>query len=362
MPATLLPNDPIAVARKIASEDARWIADIFLSAVHVDEGVIPLLFIGHAGRIVYEGSELARSRTSAVADPVLAAQLPSKHKKTLDRIRHAAKLFDDTPPGYTGHRYTELLTHMDGYLAHARKEFGSEDAGIYGCGTRLVAVTPALTYRMGQGPKTSSEKLGRKMQSATPTYGRAIRVLSTSDGVAHALTATIPFEQVVISGGDWRSAQYLPARFDPTYSEALKLVLLHVEGELNTLRFIVPVTTAGHEDAAFRATVVGVYHGLRTLEHAEKEQPAPASRQANRMRALLGSPEWQRLSSSTHGRHVRNRAMHYEITNKLTGLDPSLPMNGIIEALPNGRPHADYAADLAAVLTEASDLLHDWRR
>lgn len=53
--------------------------------------------------------------------------------------------------------------------------------------------------------------------------------------------------------------------------------------------------------------------------------------------------------------------MHYEIKGKIGTLDPSLPMNGIVEALPNGRPYTDYRADIDTVLNEATALMRNWR-
>lgn len=362
-----LPNHPISVARQMVAEDARWIADVLLSSGRASEPIVPLLFVGHAGRIVYEGTALARSKTKAVADPALAARLPSSHDDLIERARHATKLFDDT-----SRPYKVLLSHMDADLAQARQEFLGNtpfrwarrfegDLGMFRRGRRLVAVTPTLSYRMGEPPGTLAVDLAAKVLSVSTAYGQAISVLAESAGHPYVPTRTLSLKHLgYLSHRDRRSDKYLSRRFDASYAEPLKLVLTHVAGELNALRYVLPSLAVGHEDAAFRATVVGVYHAVSALEHADKEQPAPASRHVGRMRALLGSPEWQRLTSP-HGKLVRNRSMHYEIRNKLTSpLDPAQPMNGIIEALLGGRSHVDYLADLTAVHIEASDLLHDW--
>lgn len=108
----------------MAAEDARWAIDSLLSAGQGKQarlnhhGVIPLLLIGHAGRIVYEGSQLARSKTKSVADLDLAARLPSAYAEVIARARHAAKSFDDDL-----RPYNVLLAHMDAYLRQARNEF-----------------------------------------------------------------------------------------------------------------------------------------------------------------------------------------------------------------------------------------------
>jgi hypothetical protein len=289
------------------------------------------------------------------------------HADAIAKARHAAKLFDDDL-----RPYNVLLAHMDAYLRQARSEFLGNtpykwarrfegDLGMYWRKRRVLGITPTVSYRMGEPPGTSSDDLAAKVLAVARTYGRALAVLAESAGQPYAPNAAISFQDVgYLSSRDRRSDKYLSGRFDPSYPESLKLVLLHVEGELNTLREVFPATASGHEEAVFRATVVGAFHGVSALEHAEKNRPAPPSQHADRMRELLCSPERQRLFSA-HGRLVRNRCMHYEIKSKLTGpLHPALPMNGIIEALRDGRPHADYLADLTAVLTETSDLLHGW--
>lgn len=362
-----LPNHPISVARQMAAEDARWIANALLSAGRASEPIVPLLIVGHASRIVHEGTALARSTTKVVADPALAAWLPSAYDDLIERARHATKLFDDT-----SRPYKVLLSHMDADLAQARQEFLGNtpfrwarrfegDLGMFRRERRLDAVTPTLSYRMGEPPGTSAGDLAAKALSVFTAYGQAISVLAESAGHPYPPARTLSLKHLgYLSHRDRRSDKYLSRRFDASYAESLKLVLVHVSGELNTLRYVLPSLAVGHEKAAFRTTVIGVYHAVNALEHADKEQPAPVSRHVARMRTLLGSPEWQRLNSP-HGKLVRNRSMHDEIRSKLTSpLDPAQPMNGIIEALPRGRSYVDYLADLTAVHIEASDLLHDW--
>lgn len=91
-------------------------------------------------------------------------------------------------------------------------------------------------------------------------------------------------------------------RYDPTYPEALKLVLLHVETDLNTTVLILPDTAVGHDEAVFRARVITTYHVFNALAQADAAHPQAASPHVARLRVLLGSPEGQRLNSAHGGR------------------------------------------------------------
>lgn len=127
---------------------------------------------------------------------------------------------------------------------------------------------------------------------------------------------------------------------------------------MNTSIRILPATATGHDDAAFRARVITLYHAVSALTQVEAAHSQVKSVHLNRLRTLLASPEKQRLYSA-HGRQVRNRCMHYEIRGTLAGaLDPTTPMNGIVEALPNGRAFHDYKSDVEVVLEEASSLMN----
>lgn len=81
-----------------------------------------------------------------------------------------------------------------------------------------------------------------------------------------------------------------------------------------------------------------------------------------RLRGLLTDPAVRRLLDD-HGRHVRNRSTHYRIpgaTARSPLLDTALPFNGIVEALPGGRPVHDYRADLTHALDTTAAFLNKW--
>lgn len=361
--------DPSSIARKMLAEDARWIADAILSASRSRQrGILPLLLIGHSARIVYEGSKLIRSATPGVGRPSLARRLPSEHAAVIEKARHATKLFDDS-----ARPYQVLLGEMDEYLRRARSEFLGNarfkwalrfetDLGTFRREGRVLAITPTVAYRMGELPTTSTAALARNAKSVSVAQGQALAILAEAAGQPFTAAATLPYTGIgYLSGRDRRSSKYLPTRYEPTYPESLKLVLLHVEGDLNTADLILPETVAGHDDAAFRARVITTYHAVSALAQADAANSQAHSPKVDRLRALLASPQKRRLYSP-HGRQVRNRCMHYEIKGALAtaSLDPAKPMNGIVETLPNGRPFTDFREDIDVVLEEATRLMNDW--
>lgn len=261
---------------------------------------------------------------------------------------------------------------MDSYLQRARSDFLGNarfkwalrfeaDLGMFCRKGLTLAISPTVAYRMGEPPTTSTAALGQNAKSVSQAHGQALAVLAEAAGQAFKAVATLPLTELgYLSRRDRLSSKYLPTRYDPTYPEGVKLVLLHVEGDLNTTSLVLPATAAGHDDAVFRARVVATYHAVSALAQVNAAYPQTKSPFVSRLQALLSSPERQRLYSS-HGRQVRNRCMHYEIRGALpTVLDPKKPMNGIVEALPNGRPFVDYRSDVDAVLDEATRLVNVW--
>lgn len=365
--APLPPEHPVAVGRKMLAEDALWIADaVFSSSESRQKGILPLLLMGHTARIVYEGSVLIRSSTPGVGQPDLACRLPASQTAVIEKARHATKLFDDT-----SRPYQILLQEMDAYLFRARADFlgntpyrwarrWETDLGTYRHGSNTVGITPTVAYRMGYSAAATHADLAKEAFPLSHSQGQALGVLIQADGQTQPLTPTLNYKRLGYLGlRDRRSDKYLSGRYDTAFTEALKLVLLHIEADLNSTLLVLPHTAIGHEEAAFRARVVTTYHALNALAEVDAAHPQAASPDVTRLRALLGSPERQRLNSA-HGRQVRNRCMHYEIRAKTGVLNPALPLNGIVEALPGGRPYADYRADIDTVLAEATSLMCDW--
>lgn len=362
--------DANLVARKMLAEDARWILDVLMSAGQDEQlgGIIPLLLAGHAARIDYEGSLFARTKTAGVAP--LAELLRPKYAATTTRARHAMKLFDDDAK-----TYDEVLDLMRAYLAAHTEEFGGRvrlkwarrlapDLGSYWLDGNVLGISPTILFRLGQPPDFPFDRLGPTMFALSREWGGELLVLSAVEtGVPWDQRPTVSYAALhSLTDGDKFAHRYLPTRFEGAFPPELRLALLHIQGELNTARLVIPTTAQRHEDAALRATVVTVYPALRTLHHVSDTYPDLHTPGMARLRGLLDSTEVRHLLDD-HGRHVRNRSTHYRIPGATATsplLDTAIPFNGIVEALPGGRPLAEYRAELTEALDAAAALLNTW--
>jgi hypothetical protein len=106
----------------MVAQDARWIGDALLSAGSSrNSGWLTLMLIGHAARIVYEGSKAMRSGDPAVGLPELAAELTDRYGSVVTRARHAGKFLDDTKKSFD-----KLSDEMaDFYAAHQAEFLGN---------------------------------------------------------------------------------------------------------------------------------------------------------------------------------------------------------------------------------------------
>ena len=153
--------------------------------------------------------------------------------------------------------------------------------------------------------------------------------------------------------------RYFGTRFDPRFPPELKALLLLVEGDLNASRLFLPRTSVGHEGAVFRAQVVTAYHCLSALQKISDAYAAEDSGGLRRLRALLSDDSTQRLLSQG-GKKVRNRCVHYEISDPTIIPDLSKPMYGLVEAVCPGRTWETFKTDVRDVTTRSAELLADW--
>lgn len=108
-------------------------------------------------------------------------------------------------------------------------------------------------------------------------------------------------------------------RFEAEFGLGLKALLLLIEGDLNTSLQLIPCTGTGHEQAVFRAQTV-----------------------------------------TAEGRLLRNRCMHYEITDPKIRPDLSLPMFGLVEAVAPGTTWHDHGAGVLTAMSRLADCLGAW--
>jgi hypothetical protein len=78
-----------------------------------------------------------------------------------------------------------------------------------------------------------------------------------------------------------------------------------------------------------------------------------------RLRSLLSDAPTQRLLSPG-GTKVRNRSVHYEISDPAIIPDLARPMFGLVETVCPGRTWETFDNDVREVTSRAAELLADW--
>jgi hypothetical protein len=353
----------------MVAQDARWIADAMLSTLNHESGAgwLPLVLVGHSSRIVYEGSILLRSSDPDVAAPHLAALLDDRYGETIERSRHAGKLIDDTLKSYA-----QLKDEMsEFYLAHHDEFSGNAvwfarwletDLGLYCApGGRILGNNVTGHFRAGLSSATSLAQMGGQLFEVAEEQGGALSVLAAAAGDATSPTSTFDYGDLGrMVGKDRKAVAYLAKRYDPVLPVESKLLLLMVEGEINTTDLVLPLIERGHEQAVFRARMISTYHALRAVEEILNADPLADSPATIRVRSLLDESPTRGLLDDRGIRQVRNRCMHYEIRNGSLALDAAMPMFGILEALCD-RTFEELNVIVRAISARLAEALSLWR-
>ncbi|MBC7592724.1 MAG: hypothetical protein H7288_02080 [Kineosporiaceae bacterium] len=355
-------------ARKMVAQDARWATDVVLSAQQLPtlSPYVGLLLGHHFVRIAYEGGLTLRSQDPAVGVPELANLLQDKFGPITARVRHATKLLDDTKKTFDA-----VVDEFDGIVLEHRSHLMGKavriarwletDLGLYVSDRRPVGATVPIAYRLGVRMSADGTIAGDDLRVVSQEWGGTLAVLNAAALNGAEQVSTLDLGQVPeIRGRDRRSDRYLHGRFEPEFSVGLKMLLLAVEGDVNTLTMIVPHTSQGHEESVFRLRIVTLFHALSTLRHIQLRYADLRSTGIRALSQLLDDNAARWLLSS-HGKAVRNRCMHYPILDKGLDLDPERPMFGIVEAMSAGRSMADVAEDGSATLRRLAQFLHNWR-
>ncbi|MEU8632489.1 hypothetical protein AB0C38_10000 [Amycolatopsis sp. NPDC048633] len=356
-------------ARQMLEEDARWAMDVVLSGRETggdNAAYFPLLLGHHFVRIAYEGAIALRSPRPHVGIPELAALLNEQYAAITARARHATKLLDDTQKSDD-----DVLSELEKILEdHHNRLTGNtfrwtrwlqSDIGLFLHQDRLIGATAPTAYRLGLDITNVSTISGEDLRAVSEEWGATMAVL----GVA-ALNTSRPTATIDLSGGfeinyrDRRVSRYFRRRFESKFPNSLKTLLLLIEGDLNTARTVLPRTTVNHEQAGFRARTITLYHSLTTLKRVLARYPDTNTEGMRGIQILLGDSPTLRLLSS-EGRQVRNRCMHYEMSDPTLHLDLSLPMFGIIEAVYPGNNWDQFDRDVTSVTSRVADLLGCWK-
>jgi len=201
---------------------------------------------------------------------------------------------------------------------------------------------------------------GADLNTITMEWGATLAVLGAATLNPTEPRATLDLTGLRVTHRDRRADRYLAGRFDPQFPLELKLLILMIEGDLNTARLILPRTGRGHQNAEFRARTVTCYHCLSALKRISDQYPKLDTKGLSGLRAILGDAPAQRLLSATGGK-VRNRSVHYEMNDPAIIPDQTRPMNGLVEAVCSGRSWENFDQDVREVTERSAELLVSWK-
>jgi hypothetical protein len=355
-------------ARQMVAEDARWAIDVVLSGSQAPgiSSFVPLVLGHHFVRIAYEGTVAIRSTNGDVGIPELAGLLRDQFASVTARARHATKLLDDTKKSYEAvlEEFQEIIQeHRDQLMGNGVRwaRWLETDLGLYVADGRLLGATVPAAYRLGLSITAQGAISGHDVHAVSEEWGATLTVLGAASFDATPQAATLDLSKVpAVVGHDRRSDRYLQRRFETEFPEGLKMLLLAIEGDINTLASIASHTTEGHEAAVFRARTVTLYHCLSALRRVAERHSHVDSLSMKALRELMDGSAAQQLTSQ-QGRMVRNRCMHYEISDPRVNIDPTLPMCGIVESVFPGTTFLEFSSDVATVSVAVAQLLENWK-
>lgn len=355
------------VARQMIAEDARWAMDVVLSCEKSRSAAsYVILILGHhLVRIAYEGAVAIRSRHPNVGIPEFAALLKDQFATITKRTRHTSKILD-----HSGVTYNAVIDgleiiqriHNDRFTGNAHRwlRWLETDLGLYQYEGELIGATVPAAYRLGFDVAEGAEIAVEDLREAVEEWGGTLAVLGAATLDISEPSATIDFiKRPKVSPVDRLSARYLARRFDKKFPSGLKLLLLMIEGDLNSSRLLLPRATKRHEMAVFRAQAITAYHALTSLRKIADRHLGGDSSGSRQLRKLLNDAPTRRLLSN-QGKKIRDRCVHYPILNPTFEPDLSLPMYGIIENVAPGMTWERYSHDVTAVTSRAANCLASW--
>jgi hypothetical protein len=354
-------------ARKSLAEDACWAIDTVLSGNEVPEfsPYVGLLLSHHFVRIAYEGAIAIRSGNAHVGVPDLAALLNDTFAQITARARHLTKMLDNNKKSYAdilAEFAAEWEEHRNAFTGNAvwPVRWLETDLGLYFVDGALVGATVPAAYQLGLDPAQPDSMWGADLAAITQEWGGTLAVLGAAALDFREAAATLDLTEIRVTRRDRRADRYLAGRFDPQLPIELKLLILMIEGDLNTARLILPRTASGHQSAEFRARTVTCYHCLSALKRISEQYPDLHTKGLSGLRAILAGAAAQRLLSPA-GEKIRNRSVHYEMNDPAITPDLDRPMNGLVEAICSAWSWESFDQDVREVTERLAELIADWK-
>lgn len=325
-------------ARRMMAEDARWIGDAMLSTQSgAALGGLALVLLGHSSRIVYEGFRALNSSTIRPDVEPLAQILPAEHSSVITNARHATKFLDDSKRSFENvlEALNEvLIAHQAEFLGNSVKwaRFLETDLGLFSLRGQLIGATVPLAFRSGVPVGLTTSEVGSALRGVAEEQGGILAVLAAVDLAQIEIAPTINYVATGrLSSKDVRIGPYLSGRYDPRFSDNEKLLLLMLESEIGTTSSVLPITSPSHTEAVFRARFVSVFHTVSSIRAILERHPDTVTPGASQLRSLLGDRSTVALLSGPGPRQLRNRCVHYEITDPRLAIRLDAPMFGFVE-------------------------------
>jgi hypothetical protein len=200
---------------------------------------------------------------------------------------------------------------------------------------------------------------GEDLLDVTAEWGGTAAVLMVATLEPPIDRGTLKMPSSRIRTTDVRASKYLAGRYENDFPAPLKILLLMIEGDLNTNRLYLPTVAVGHEHAAFRARVVTLYHSLTALQKVMQRYQPLSTAAMREIQELLEEDDVRGLLGPG-GRGVRNRCIHYDIKDRSIALDPSRPLHGIVEAV-DGRTYERFDAVVRGTTERLAEILGRWQ-
>jgi hypothetical protein len=355
-------------ARKMMYEDGVWAADVARStrSSNLVASYVGLFLSHHFVRIAYEGATAIRSPSRYVGIPEFAGQLSDQYAAITARSRHTTKVLDDTKktlPDVLAEFRDELVSHQNAFTGRAKwwVRWAETDLGLYLLGDSLIGATVPASYRLGIDPSApGANKTGQALANVSEEWGGAVAAMCVTTFVIDEPEGSIDFSGLAIRTRDCRADRYLASRFEAMFSLELKLLLLLIEGDLNSSRLVLSFTAHGHQGAVFRAKMITAYHCLTSLRRIADLYQDLVSPAMNQLREMLDSDPVKRVISA-EGLKIRNRCVHYEMNDPRLQPNLTMPMCGLVEALLPGYTWASFASDVDEVTVRVAEILARWR-
>ena len=347
------------VARKMIADDCTWIAEAVSALRGHDNGHVAFVLLPQMMRIVYEGYRYLRQ--TAPAFPEL---LSGPNYEVMQQARLSTKLLE-VRDGYT--KLADFFEESS--IEHHKRFMGrvlrplrrwARDLGLYYADGHLVATTQTMVFWSGLGPEAVNDDSAIwNLRRLAEHAGEIVSWLLGFCGQVPPPDLP-PLTDDLLRMSDAVNSAYLGERFGPQLPSPAKGVLVAIEAATNSAIHLLPAIVPNRGEAMFRMQVITVAHVINSLREVRDRHITHATSPAELhlqelLDALAGGP-----LATREFRFLRNTCMHYGVRASTSDLDPSHPMQGLVEIMMPGSTYDDVRANVELALQDVSGLLARW--